>query len=156
MERFEIVGVTSGSIKCGGGFPDFYTYVASNEVRSFEKFGVWAHFMVGWQVLPWIHKTVKEDEARLSTFNFLEDNRWMICKTSDDCASDHCEEDVCILSLSNTQTTALGPSSLCRDDPELPCHDGEMCVVPTCNRFGNACWCPRAARGKREVGAGAD
>ena len=31
-ERFTILGVTSGSVTCGGGIPDFYTYLGQEEV----------------------------------------------------------------------------------------------------------------------------
>ena len=30
-EKFIIVGVTSGSVTCGGGTPDFYTYLGQEE-----------------------------------------------------------------------------------------------------------------------------
>jgi hypothetical protein len=31
-ERFTVIGVTSGTVGCGGTFPDFYTYVQHVEV----------------------------------------------------------------------------------------------------------------------------
>ena len=31
-EKFIIIGVTSGSVECGGGTPDLYTYLEQEEV----------------------------------------------------------------------------------------------------------------------------
>ena len=31
-EKFIIIGVTSGSVECGGGTPEFYTYLEQEEV----------------------------------------------------------------------------------------------------------------------------
>ena len=36
-EKFVILGATSGSIACGGGVPDFYTFLAHQE-------GIWMRF----------------------------------------------------------------------------------------------------------------
>ena len=38
----------------------------------------------------------------------------------------------------------------------MPCFDGNKCTEPSCNRYGNACWCPqskkrRSAERQKEV-----
>ena len=32
-ERFTIIGVTSGSVRCGGGLPDFYEFLQQEKVN---------------------------------------------------------------------------------------------------------------------------
>eukprot|EP00092_Neocalanus_flemingeri_P007808 GFUD01008429.1.p1 GENE.GFUD01008429.1~~GFUD01008429.1.p1 ORF type:complete len:758 (+),score=132.02 GFUD01008429.1:578-2851(+) len=129
-ERFTIVGVTSGSPGCGGKLPDFYTFVAHEEI------------------LSWIHKSVAEDEVGSSIFNHLSDGRSVVCQEDTDCASDDCIEGIC--NPLYTRASRLGPSRRCNSEgSNRLCYDGTSCVPPRCNQFMDSCWCPARKRNRR-------
>jgi len=131
-EKFVVLGATSGSITCGGGVPDFYTYLAHQDI------------------LPWIHSAAAEDEESLSEFNHLSDNSWVHCKGDSECSSGYCEEEICLPTLTASAARRLGPSSKCPDE-KMPCHDGKECKKPSCNVYGNACFCPQFKKKKRST-----
>lgn len=127
-QKFFVVGVTSGSVQCGGGTPDFYTYL------QYE------------QNLAWVHKAAAEDEERLSLFNHIEDLSSIHCATDTDCPNGlFCAEGLCFSSLSASGPQSLNPSPECQDDRK-PCLIGGECREPTCNRFGSACWCQQGRK----------
>jgi len=133
-EKFIIIGVTSGSVGCGGATPDFYTYLGQEEI------------------LPWIHRAAADDEIQLSEFNHLDSNSWVHCDAGYECSSGVCEEGICIQTLAASITRTLGPSSKCANEKK-PCFDGSKCTKPSCNRYGNACWCPHSKKKRSADGA---
>ena len=102
------------------------------------------------QVLPWIHKTVAEYEDKLGSFNHLQDNRILVCEEDKDCPSDFCDEGICLFSISNSASRQEADPQ-CKD-AALPCGGRGECRAPTCNRWGNACWCSSGRRrGRRDA-----
>ena len=96
------------------------------------------------KVLPWIHSAAAKSEMTHDAFRHLFSDDWVYCQLNSECVSGQCEGGVCLQSLTQSNLEKLGPSPRCKEDEKQPCHDGQECKVPACNRYGNACWCPQS------------